>query len=95
MSIPAVAAVIWALAATATAFLPMRRQMIPGLILLAAAPVLLVWIGIAHGWLWAVPALLAFVSMFRNPLIYLVRRATGRPTPALQNSEPKEMERRP
>jgi hypothetical protein len=90
MSIPVIAAVIWSLAATATAFLPMRHQMIPGLILLVAAPVLIVWIGIAHGWLWALPALFAFLSMFRHPLIYLVRRAAGRPAP-----RPPEPERRP
>ncbi len=66
----------------------MRAQMIPGIALLVAAPTLIVWIGVAHGWLWAVPALLAFVSMFRNPLLYFYRRATGRPAPM-----PPELER--
>ena len=43
-----------------------------------AAPVLLVWIGWAHGWLWlALSGCLRFLSMFRNPLIYLGRRAMG------------------
>ncbi|MBK6467336.1 MAG: DUF2484 family protein [Rhodobacter sp.] len=81
MTGPATAAVIWVLAATVTAFLPMRAQMLPGLALLAAAPVLIGWIGLSHGWLWALPAVLAFVSMFRNPLRYLIRRALGRPAP--------------
>lgn len=86
---PVIAAVIWALAATVTALLPMRAQMIPGLALLVAAPILIVWIGVAYGWLWAVPALLAFVSMFRNPLLYFARRALGRPAPL-----PPDLERR-
>lgn len=90
MTAPAIAAIIWALAATLTALLPMRRQMVPGLFLLAAAPLLIGWIWIVHGWLPAVLALLAFGSMFRNPLIYLFRRLTGRPAPV-----PAELERRP
>lgn len=79
---PLVLGAIWVLAATATAFLPMRRQMIPGLALLIAAPVLLVWIGVSHGWLWAAFGLFAFVSMFRRPLRYFANRALGRPTEA-------------
>ncbi|HMO07598.1 MAG TPA: DUF2484 family protein [Paracoccaceae bacterium] len=90
MSTPLIAAIVWALAATATAFLPMRRQMVPGIALLISAPVLIVWIGLAHGWLWGVGGLLAFLSMFRNPLIYFARRALGRPAPL-----PPELERRP
>jgi hypothetical protein len=54
--------------------------MLPGVLLLAAAPLLLIWIGSAHGWLWAGFGLFAFVSMFRNPLIYFARRALGLPT---------------
>jgi hypothetical protein len=73
------AAVIWVFAGTACAMLPMRRQMVPGLALLLAAPLLIAWIGWDHGWLAAVLAALAFVSMFRNPLRYLVNRALGRP----------------
>lgn len=68
---------LWVLAATATALLPMRLQRYPGLPLLIAAPVLLVWIGRAHGWMWVAFGLFAFLSMFRRPLIYLVRRAMG------------------
>ena len=77
---PLVLGALWVLAAAATAVLPMRRQMIPGLALLIAAPVLLVWIGYAHGWLWLAFGLFAFVSMFRRPLRYFANRALGRPT---------------
>lgn len=74
-----VAAILWVLAATVTAFLPYRRQFPPGITLLVLAPVVIVWIGYEHGWFWVLPALLAFLSMFRNPLIYMARRAMGRP----------------
>jgi hypothetical protein len=79
LSLPLVLGCVWVLAATLTALLPMRRQMLPGLVLLALAPVLLVWIGIEHGMWWTVAGLLAFASMFRNPLIALARRALGLP----------------
>ena len=88
MSTPLVLGCFWVLAATATAMLPMRRQMVPGLALLAMAPVLLVWIGYAHGWLWLAIGLFAFLSMFRNPLLYFLRRAMGKPAPL-----PKELEK--
>ena len=81
MSTPLVLGCLWVLVAAATAMLPMRRQMVPGLALLAAAPVLLVWIGWAHGWVWLAIGLFAFLSMFRNPLLYFARRALGRPAP--------------
>lgn len=89
MTPPLIAAIFWALAATVTALLPMRRQMVPGLLLLAAAPGLITWIGVVHGWLPAALGLAAFGSMFRNPLIYFARRALGLPV-----SLPPEMERR-
>jgi hypothetical protein len=88
MSTALILGCIWVLAAAATAMLPMRRQMAPGLVLLAVAPVLLIWIGSVHGWLWLAFGLFAFVSMFRNPLIYFARRALGRPAPL-----PKELEK--
>lgn len=75
---------LWVLAATATALLPMRHQMIPGLALLIAAPILLVLIGMTYGWLWLAFGLFAFVSMFRRPLRYFALKAMGRdpgPTP--------------
>jgi Protein of unknown function (DUF2484) len=74
-----VAAILWVLAATVTAFLPYRRQFPPGVTLLVLAPVLIVWIGYENGWFWVVPALLAFLSMFHNPLIYMTKRLLGRP----------------
>ena len=88
MTAPVIAAILWTMAATVTALLPMRAQMVPGIALLVAAPGLIVWIGAAHGWLWALGATLAFLSMFRNPLLYFARRALGRPAPL-----PKELEK--
>lgn len=79
MSVPLILACLWAIAATVTAFLPMRRQYVPGVTLLAAAPVLIVWIGAVHGWWVAGLGLLAFLSMFRNPLIYFWKKARGLP----------------
>lgn len=76
---PEIAAIIWVLAATVTALLPFRWQFVPGITLLILAPLLIGWIGMTHGWLWAVPALLGFLSMFRNPLIYFGRKALGMP----------------
>lgn len=77
MSLPLVIGCLWVLAAAVTAMLPMRRQMVPGLTLIAMAPVLIVWIGMAHGWWWVAIGFAAFASMFRNPLIYFYRRARG------------------
>lgn len=78
MSPALIAAALWVIAASAVAFLPMRRQFAPGFVLLAAAPVLIIWIGAAHGWIWSVIGLAAFISMFRRPLWYLSRKALGR-----------------
>jgi signal transduction histidine kinase len=88
MSLPLVLGGLWIIASAVVAMLPMRRQMVPGVALLVAAPALLVWIGWVHGWLWLAFGLFAFVSMFRNPLLYFVRRALGRPAPL-----PKELEK--
>ncbi|MCI2393479.1 DUF2484 family protein [Aliiroseovarius sediminis] len=78
MSPSLIAAAVWVIAASAVAFLPMRRQFGPGFVLLAAAPVLIIWIGAAHGWIWSAIGLGAFISMFRRPLWYLSRKALGR-----------------
>lgn len=88
MSLPLILGCIWVLASAVTAMLPMRQQMLPGISLLLAAPFLLGWIGWVHGWLWLVVGLIAFVSMFRNPLRYFLLRALGRPAPL-----PKELEK--
>ncbi|NNF24589.1 MAG: DUF2484 family protein [Rhodobacteraceae bacterium] len=68
---------LWVLASAAVALLPMRHQYVPGVALLIAAPVLIGLIGYEHGWFALAIALFAFVSMFRNPLIYLWKRARG------------------
>lgn len=74
MTASVISAALWAVAATVVALLPMRRQYAPGLALLVAAPVLIVWLGVENGWGWSVVALLAFLSMFRRPLAYLWKR---------------------
>jgi Protein of unknown function (DUF2484) len=79
MTASLIAACVWAIAATITALLPMKRQMIPGVTLLVTAPLLLVWVGWDHGWVLATLGLLGFLSMMRNPLIYFVKRALGKP----------------
>ena len=68
---------LWVVAATIVAFLPMRHQYAPGIFLLLAAPALIFFIGRELGWLAAGLALLAFLSMFRNPLRYFWKRARG------------------
>ncbi len=77
MSLSILLAALWVLAATGVAMLPMRRQIAPGLVLLAAAPVLIVWLGYVHGWIWSVVGLLAFMSMFRHPLRHFWRKWRG------------------
>ena len=74
---------LWVIAAAITAMLPMRLQRYPGLPLLVAAPVLLFFIGQSHGFLWVGFGLFAFLSMFRRPLDYLIRKALGLPLPEL------------
>jgi len=79
MSLPLLLGAFWVLAATVTAMLPMRRQMLPGLTLLVLAPALILWIGWAHGWWWAAAGLFAFASMMRNPIRYFWGRLNGAP----------------
>ncbi len=78
MSLSLILGALWVLAATLVALLPMRHQYAPGLALLLAAPAMIVFIGWQHGWWIAGLGLLAFLSMFRRPLIFLMRRALGR-----------------
>lgn len=87
MSTSLILGFLWVLASTATALLPMRRQMVPGVALLAAAPVLLWFIAREHGIFVFALTLLAALSLFRNPLIYFARRAMGLPV-----SLPKELQ---
>ena len=84
MSLGLVFGCLWVIAAALVAMLPMRRQMLPGLALLIAAPMLLAWIGWTHGWLWLAVGLFAFASMFRRPLLYFTRRALGLPIAAVK-----------
>ena len=79
MSTSALIAAFWVLAATGVAFLPMRRQMIPGLTLLILAPLLILYLGWQHGWWWVAIGLFGFASMFRNPLRYFWSRLNGGP----------------
>lgn len=78
MSLSLLLGCFWVIAATVVAFLPMRRQYGPGLVLLIAAPALIGFIGYEHGWIIAAAGTAGFVSMFRNPLRYLWRRARGK-----------------
>ena len=80
MSLSLALGALWVLASTIVAFLPMRHQYIPGGTLMFLAPLLILFIGFQHGWIWVVPALLAFLSMYRNPLRYLWRKWRGLPT---------------
>ncbi|MGB3244338.1 MAG: DUF2484 family protein [Sulfitobacter sp.] len=68
----------WVFASAVVAMLPMRRQYVPGVALLIAAPVLIVMIGVQVGWLAAALGLAAFVSMFRNPLRFLLAKLQGK-----------------
>lgn len=77
MSASVIVACLWVLASTVTAFLPMRRQYIPGITLLVLAPFIIVWLAVDYGWLFGMIGLFAFLSMFRNPLLYFYRRARG------------------
>jgi hypothetical protein len=77
-ALPLLAAGLWALAVSATALLPMRRQIVPGLALLAAAPPLIWWLAAAYGPLAAAAGGLAVLSTFRRPLAALLRRLAGR-----------------
>ena len=70
---------LWVVASAIVAMLPMRRQYVPGVALLIAAPVLILWLGYDYGWWLSIAAAFAFVSMFRNPLRYFWKRAKGDP----------------
>lgn len=61
-----VAGCAWVLAASLVAFLPIRRQILPGTLLGLSAFALLGWIGAQNGWIWTAVGVFAFVSLFRN-----------------------------
>jgi len=52
-------------------------QYVPGVTLLLLAPVLIIWIGVDFGWIVGVLSAAAFVSIFRNPLLYIYARMRG------------------
>lgn len=77
MSAPLIAACLWVVAGAAIATLPMRWQILPGLVLLIAAPVILWMLAQAHGALPVLLGLFALLSMFRRPLLVLIRKLSG------------------
>lgn len=77
MTASLIAACLWVLAGAVTAAFPIRYQIVPGSILLLTAVPLMIWTGAENGWHWAVIGLLAFLSMFRRPLLHLVTRRRG------------------
>ncbi len=81
--LPLILGAVWVIAVSVTALMPMRLQRYPGLPLLVAAPVLLFWIGLTHGFVWVGFGTFAVLSTFRRPLNYLIRRALGLPLPEL------------
>lgn len=80
---PLILGALWVIAAAVTAMLPMRAQMIPGLSLLAAAPLLLIWIAATQGAVWSLAGTFALLSMFRRPLNYFTRKLLRLPLPPL------------
>ena len=88
MSGPLVAGFLWVVAATITAMLPMRLQYPPGITLLVLAPVLILWIAFVHGWIVGALCFAAFLSMFRNPLIYFWKKFRGLPVTRPEEREP-------
>lgn len=79
MSLSLILACFWVLASAVVAALPMRRQYIPGVALLIAAPALIAVIFYEHGALLGFAAVFGFVSMFRRPIWYFGRKALGLP----------------
>ncbi|WP_172293077.1 DUF2484 family protein [Pseudoruegeria sp. HB172150] len=80
MSLPLILACLWVVAASVTAFLPMRYQIAPGLLLLISAPVLIYFLAREHGPVITLIGIFAVLSMFRRPLIHLFRKLAGIPT---------------
>ena len=69
--------VAWVFASAGVAMLPIRQQFIPVALLLALAPVLLVLIALQVGWFMSVLGIAALVSMFRNPLMFILAKLRG------------------
>ena len=67
---------VWVLACSVIAMLPIGRQIVPGVMLMAGP--FLIWVLIDQpGWLVGGIALFAFLSMFRNHMIYMTQSLMG------------------
>ncbi len=83
MTLSLILACLWVLAAALVALLPIRMQYAPGIVLLALAPLLLTYLSLQHGPWPVLVGLAVLISMFRRPLMVLlrhlrVRRQAGR-----------------
>ncbi len=73
MSTSLILACIWILAGAGVALLPVRRQYAPGIVLLAVAPALIIYLAMQHDpWIIMV-SVAVLISMFRRPLMVLIR----------------------
>lgn len=70
---------VWALLASVTALLPLRVQYAPAIMLAIVVPFLLIFVGFEHGLGAVALGLVAFVSLFRVPLLYVARQMIGEP----------------
>ena len=78
MPLSLILACLWVLAAAIVALLPMRFQYVPGLALLILSVPLAVFVGVEVGWFWVALVVFAVLSMFRRPLMALVRHLRHR-----------------
>ena len=89
MQLSLILAFLWVVASVITGMMPMKHQFIPGLTLLILTPFMLGFLGYQYS-IWVVLlGLAAFISMFRNPLKYLVRKALGKPVTIPREFESK------
>ena len=71
------ACIVWVFASAACAMLPIRYQYVSAAILLIAASILILLIGTqVSAWI-AIAAIVASISMLRNPLRYLWAKIRG------------------
>ncbi len=68
---------LWVLAVTAIAMLPMRRQFVPGIVLLMLAPVLIWMLWQEFGWMVGCFGIFALFSMFRRPVRFYTKKFLG------------------
>jgi hypothetical protein len=79
VSLTLILACFWVLAAAVVAMLPLQKQFVLGWGLFVAAIILIGVIFYQHGWVFGGLALFGFVSMFRRPLRYYLRKWRGLP----------------